>query len=298
MRVDEATLIVEGCLLMIINTIAVYVVVRLNRKTFNNILIGLLFLSHILAGLLNILSTVFEVERRIDLHLQVLTTLYFFTAIEVGFTITISMERYIAIRKPFLHQRLNKVHGACAITAAPLGASVFLVCRHFSATAYLVGFSLIIAGAVLVTVSNIYLYSTVKRQCTRIKSLTKANSRQEETLKKAYVTQRRLRSMKICLLISVSYIFTWVPLAIYMLLRKTIDGIVLTLFPDVLAYSNGIWDVVIFFYLNKTARRHLSKILRLDGVVKSASKWKSSIRLSSFTERKSNKIQPSTCDKM
>ena len=292
MRADEATLIVEGCLLVIINTTAVCVVVQLNRK-FNNILIGLLFLSHIWAGLLNILSTVFEVEGKMDIHLLMVTFLYFFTAVEVGFTITISLERYISIRKPFLYEKLTKIHGTCAIAAAPLGGGVFILCRHFSTTAYLVGFSMIIIGAVIVTVSNIYLYGSVKRQCTRIKSLTKANSRQEEMVKKSYVTKRRLKSLKICLLISVSYIFTWVPLAVYMLLLKTNSGVVLTLFPDVLAYSNGIWDVVIFFYLNKTARRHLSKMLRLNGSI-GVSKWKSSIRLSSFTEHKSNKIHPDT----
>ena len=156
MRADEATLIVEGCLLVIINTTAVCVVIKLNR-TFNNILIGLLFLSHIWAGLLNILSTVFEVEGKMDIHLLMVTFLYFFTAVEVAFTVTISLERYISIRMPFLHQRLTKVHGACAIAAAPLVGGVFILCRQFSPTAYLVGFSMIIVGAVLVTVSNLSL---------------------------------------------------------------------------------------------------------------------------------------------
>ena len=294
MKADQVTLVAEGCLLVLINTIAILVIIKLTR-TFNNILIGLLFLSHILTGVLNVFSVVFEHEGDLERHLFSVTILHFFSGMEVVYTVTISLERFMAIGKPFLYKRLSKIHGACVIAAAPLGAAVYITCLHFSTTAYMAGFGIVILGAVLVTVSNIHLYRSVKGQCRRIKSLTKGNSYIEETQKKASVTKRQLKSLKICLFISVSYLFTWVPLTAYLLLTKTVSGIVITLFPDVLAYSNGIWDVAIFFYLSKTARRHLNTMVKFNAV--STAKWKSSVRPCSsfFIEHQTNKQSLTTC---
>ena len=263
MQADQLSLLVEGCILVIVNATAILVVIvttlkkRQSKMIFNNVLLGFLFMSHLLAGAVNALQVIFEVKGETHLALLAVSILYFLTSLEITFTITISLERYIAIQKPFLYGRLTKTHGACVIVAAPIFSAVFIILQQFSAVVFLVGFGAIFLGAVSIIITNLHLYRSVRGQCVRIKSLTVADTRAEVTQHKADVNKRQLKSLKICLLISVSYVCTWVPLSIYMVVLKTTPGIVLTLYPDVLGFSNGIWDVLIFFYLNKTARRTL-----------------------------------------
>lgn len=261
--------IVESVLMIIGNLIAIRVIIFLNNKlriSFYNLALALLFASHFTTGaailtisILKLAAAHYNVVNLIELIRDCAISL------EVNFTILLSFERFVAVRKPFFYAKLTTRHGAAAIGVVLALTAFFTVWRTLSTKAYISAFFVTIIGAVLIIVSNFLLYRSVKRQCRQIAANIVDKSSKQQHDKRQVIKKRELRSLKICLFIASSYILTWVPLIIVQTIFQNNPSMVLLVkFLAILTFSNGIWDVLTFFALNFKARTKLLTILHLS----------------------------------
>ena len=268
---------IEGALAFMVNSIAL--TVSLKSKSagevfFSNLVFIFLFASHVFCGILNICVGVVEYDSiRIpgnnisDLDGNVTKNAIHMSrdllgGFEVIFTILISMERYVAIRKPIYYNNLNAKHGVFAIVCAisiPIG---FTMWRAFSASAFLVVSGVTFIGAIAVTVTNIALYQSIKRHCLHISRNMVASSLEIGIQRqKLELEQRKLKGLMICVLISATFLISWFPVGIKFmvkfLLRINKQRFYWDVVFSILVFSNSFWDVFIYFYNKKSARQIL-----------------------------------------
>ena len=267
--------IVESLLMITCNVLAIKVIVSLGKMktSFYNVVLFLLFVSHLLTALmLFIKASLFLAYFHKDIIEGVVMARDCFISLEINFTILLSFDRFVAVRKPFFYGKLTSRHGAAAIAVA-IGLTIFFTAwRTVSTKAYMAAFFVVIIGAVLIIVSNFLLYRSVKRQCRQIAATIVDKSSQQQHDKRQEIRKRELRSLKVCLFIASSYILTWVPLIIVQTLhnfqkaneKDVISVEILIKFLAILTFTNGIWDVVIFFALNLKARTKLLMLLHLS----------------------------------
>uniref|UniRef100_A0A7M5V582 G-protein coupled receptors family 1 profile domain-containing protein n=1 Tax=Clytia hemisphaerica TaxID=252671 RepID=A0A7M5V582_9CNID len=119
-------------------------------------------------------------------------------------------------------------------------------------------------GGLFILAANTMLYRSVKRQCQSIITTLVEPTEIEQQKRRNNIRKRQLRSLKICIYIAGSYLLTWFPLMVTVVLQIILEfnkDIVFIMI--ILGFSNGIWDVVIYFHLNRTSRKRLFKLLRL-----------------------------------
>lgn len=274
---------IEGALIFMVNSIAFTVSLKSKGEVFfNNLVFTFLFASHIFCGLLNICVGVVEYDsKRIpgnniinDLDNNTIKNAFhmsrdLFGGLEVIFTILISMERYVAIRKPLLHGNLNAKHGLLVILfaiAIPIGFSVW---RSFSASAFLVVSAVTFMGAITVTVTNIALYRSIKRHSLHISRNMVAGSSENTIIQrqKLELEHRKLKGLMICVFISTTFLVSWFPVGIKFmvkfLLRINKQRFYWDVVFSIVVFSNSFWDVFIYFYNKKSARQALLRIIMI-----------------------------------
>ena len=282
---------IELSILTIVSTTALIIILNKMKKSkrrrqknnnnnlnyFADLLLALLFFTHALSGITNIvwllLQHVFAME---SLPMMIMDMLiHLVSGMVICNTIIISVDRFLAIQKPFLYQQKlqNRQCGVLTILTIVLLPTCFAMLRWVSnSIAYTFGYTFVLLGLVIVTVTNFFLYRLVKQQCHNIASLIVTTSpssnhderhqnkakQQKEALKK-----RQMKSLKVCSFIALTYLLTWVPLVTFLLAKESVP--VLKQFNrnfihvnEIVAYMNGFLDVFIYFYLNKQARRTLS----------------------------------------
>ena len=248
--------------MIFLNSVAFGIIVssRSLRSSFYNVLLSALFMSHLLNGICIVIYISF------DLWLEVSQTTYQVAvtsrdcaiSLEINFTIVLSFERFIAVRKPFLYAKLTKIHGIASIAVAFGLTTFFTVWRQFSTKAYFSAFIVITSGGIFIIISNFLLYRSVKKQCCQIAATIVDRSTQKQNERRNEIRKRQLKSLKICLFIASSYILTWFPLIVVTVRNRNTDiSLLLRKIFAVVSFSNGIWDVLIFFGLNAEARRRL-----------------------------------------
>ena len=264
-------LIVESVLMIVSNLVAVRVIVSLNKikVSFYNLALALLFASHFTTGAALFIKAILNLTNAHDNVVNLIVLIRDCSiSLEINFTILLSFERFIAVWKPFLYAKLTTRHGAAAIGAVLTLTAFFTVWRTISTKAYISAFFVTIIGAVMIIVSNFLLYRSVKRQCRRIAATIVDRSSKQQHDKRQGIKNRELRSLKVCLFIACSYILTWVPLIIIQtIFRNDSSMILLVNFLAILTFTNGIWDVFIYFALNLKARTKLLIFLHLSKAV-------------------------------
>ena len=176
---------------------------------------------------------------------------------ELYFTLLMAGERYFAIKKPFLFAKLTRIHAVatiCVIMCFTIGSTIWLL---FSKLVMFLGAIITLLGGIFITGSSIYLYRSIKRQCHKIASTIVHQSSEMQSNKRKLIKQLELKSLKICCIISVSFLLTYIPLILHGIFRLNVIPTNLDLLPSLVGHSNGIWDVLTFFYLNKYSRKIL-----------------------------------------
>lgn len=261
-EIANSFIFVEGFILIFLNSVSFCIIVtsRNLRSSFYNILLSALFLSHLLNGICIIIYISFDIWS--DVYSKGYTGAIIARdcaiSLEINFSILLSFERFIAVRKPFFYAKLTKIHGIASIGVAIGLTTFFTIFSIFSAKAYLSAFIVITSGGIFIIISNFLLYRSVKKQCSQIAATIVDRSTQKQNEKRNEIRKRQLKSLKICLFIASSYILTWFPLiAVAIGNQKTDTSLLLRKIFAVVSFSNGIWDVLIFFALNAEARRQL-----------------------------------------
>ncbi|XP_066920141.1 green-sensitive opsin-2-like [Clytia hemisphaerica] len=262
---------IEACILIIANIIASTVILSSKhlRSIFNYILLCLLFITHVFTGLFIVIRVALLLWIKSDTTsaLEYVTLLRdTATSLEVHLTILISVERFIAIRKPFLYAKMTKIHAAIGIGIAFALTIVFSINRIFWSAYFIPAFVVTFTGGLVTTISNYILYRSVKRQCMEIAATIVDRSGEKQKKRRELMKKRQLRSLKICIWIAASYILTWFLLiggATVQQQVKSMSSNYLILFALV-GYSNGLWDVIIFFHWNNTAKRQFRKLIHVS----------------------------------
>ena len=256
----------ENLALVIINILASYIIITSKRlrSLFNNLLLCMLFLTHVITGLFNIVRCFFLLRWVLDPEASniIEITRDSFTALEIHLTILLSIERFFAIRKPFVYARLSKIHAGFSISVAVFFSLIFMINRIFWSESIAIATMFVFAGAVLITISNFLLYRSIKRQCHEIAATIVDRSNEQKLRKRKLIKDREMKSLKICLMIAVSYLLTWL-VSGYTVLQRVNKYENLKFVFAIIGFSNGIWDVLIFFHLNSTARNHVRRIVHL-----------------------------------
>ena len=156
--VSSIVLFIESIVILLLNMIAILTMLSLKnlRATFSDRLLLILFTSHLLAAILNIVC-VCLVKYSIENQGILWYGREIVVSFEINYTILISFERFVAIRKPFLYSRLGKFHAVLAILNPIFVTLGYAVWRYYSMSAYFIGSVVTISGGLTIFISNILL---------------------------------------------------------------------------------------------------------------------------------------------
>ena len=277
MYISDSVLIGQLCIVILMNVSAAILILTTKslRAIINNIILALLFGSHIAtSSCIIVITSTYRKYPQIVQRLQEVRDL--FSAFEVGFTIFLSLERYIAIQKPFLYSKLSARHFFISLLTIFCLSIGFFIWRHFSLTAYIFGMIFTTCGCVFICYACASSYRTIKTQCRKISATIVTKSNEQKVKRKTNMRKLQVRSLKICFWIALTYLLTWVPLSIYTFVnnfRREKLPLTYTNLAIMFGYSNGIMDVLIFLYVNNTAKQRLCGIFNKpkDGQVSAVS---------------------------
>lgn len=264
MRVSDYLLLIELVVSIILNVFGVCVIVssRSLRSTASNKIICLLFASHMLTSLSvgTILFTFYACPEHV--WRRIIFAREFLTGMELNFTVLLSLERHVAVQKPFLYAKLTTRHGIGASLFLVFLITIFVCWVSVSVSGYIFGFCVTCTGCCIVVYSSFCSYRTIKEHLRRISSVTVASSTEDRKHIQTTLKKRQMRSLKICFLIAVTYLMSWVPLITFTTLKYWMQTYYGTKFSlDLInamimfGYTNSVMDVIIFFYINSEARK-------------------------------------------
>jgi len=177
------------------------------------------------------------------------------------------VDRYVAIKKPFHYQKLTPRSAVLVISLAVFIALIHIVPSYLFNTTYIAVSFIIILGTVFLCISNLVLYHEVKKTCTKIASTIVHDTQLDELHLRCGVKKRQLKSLKICILIVLSFLLLWLPFLFVSIMRRVKEYVDLKPYGildvkrelHLVANVNGILDVIIFLSINKQAKNVLKK---------------------------------------
>eukprot|EP00111_Clytia_hemisphaerica_P019927 TCONS_00058780-protein len=129
---------IETICLILLNLLTLYIVLfnKDLRRHFHDCLLLALFVSHLICAIMN-LAFMSMILAESDKGIGYVWMLRDGVAgFEFVFTILISVDRYVAIRRPFFYTRLRKSHVILFTCLWMLAAISFLISRFFSVLVY------------------------------------------------------------------------------------------------------------------------------------------------------------------
>ena len=269
--------ILEQLLACFLNGLSIIAILKSKtlRTKFNNLILNFLFISHFINGIVGIVTTVLLTEQ---LPVNVINSLFvtrdFCYILAFCFTVLLSIDRYIAVRFPFFYQTLSKKYQISSVFVIILFNVVFTVWRGFSKSAFIFLMAFTTIGIRIANIANILLFRSVKRQCSAIAAtivLDNTSTQHNRQQQQRNATMRRsLKSLKLCIIVASSLLLVVMPTFVQPSLikkfvgKKTSDDKTtdkgISMFITIVASSNGLWDVLIFLFINSEARK---KVLNL-----------------------------------
>ena len=271
MRVSDYLLLIELALSVLLNVFGVSVITssRSLRSSASNKYLCCLFASHMLTSLSvgTITFTFYAYPEHV--WRSIVLPREFLTGMELNFTVLLSLDRYVAIQKPFVYAELTAKHGVGAALLLVFLNTIFVSWLSVSVTGYIFGFCVTCAGCCIVVYSSYCSYRTIKGHCRRIRSVTVASCDEDRQHQRGTLKKRQMRSLKICFLIAVTYLVSWVPLITYTTLNYWLQtyykihfSIDLNNTAIMFGYTNSLADALIFFYVSSEARKSARAIFR------------------------------------
>lgn len=290
---DQSVLLVlfcESCLIVILNLIAASVLYKIRKRlaSFDLILFLSLLVAHISGGISSALFSIFSISTdQSEPYIFASDVIrHFCIASEIMFTINISIERLVSIQAPYIYQRLRTKHFIVPIAVGLILSGVFVTLTYLTSIGYTFGFIVASIGFVWILVSSTILYRSVRKHLKAIESTLVDRSKIQETQRKTGMKRREMKSLKICISISISFLSTWYPLSVYRFVTHFQNTLGKFVWQDsmfeIFAMTNAIWDVAILYYLNRHFREFFWKRLWTKHRIESTSisNWQQSACLS------------------
>ena len=233
------------------------------KITLNQQLIIALYLSHIGLGTTRlVIKTLLQYAPACETFIMIFRIAQFtISSLEIGFTVTISIERFVTVRYPLNFEKNKKVYRRCyliipLILSLTTSMTVLVLPRNII---WIMAWILSLLGAVAIFTSNTLLYRIVQQHNKDIATITVQNpvAMQKEDLRRK---KRQMRSFNICVLITTSYVSLWIPYLTFSMFRVG-RAIQLWAILDFLAYLNPLLDVLIYLAWTKNTRKVVKHIL-------------------------------------
>lgn len=261
-------LFAEGVVIFLLNFVCLCFIFN-DRKLLKNLpniyLAGLLF-SHGGSGLAVILSYTTRRSFPTVAFVSSFVRFAFYTS-ACCYTFLLSMDRYLAIKKPFFYQTISKrfilITNITVILIAPTTAFFFAYDRY---TIYFAVFLLVFVSLML-AVFNCVLYFELRKQFQSIRSTSVHKSTEQRKASAKDIKQRQLRALKICVFITVSYIVFWYPFTFSAIFSTTspqdAKKVLLTNCLEVFGILDSVVDPLICIHLNKSVKRKIRSFFKL-----------------------------------
>lgn len=257
------------CILIIIFvSFGIYVLVKTKTiwqanesKKLNTylVIILLLFIAHlglavmlfakgiIIFGKLNTPTTIFNEGQ------------FIFSSLEVSYTVMLSLERFLHVRYPFHYRRHENVYMFVFL----LTPVILCVISLALSPRFLISFVFILLGGLIVLVSNIYLYYTIRKQSFKIKSTMVHRNTKQQIEGESVMRRKQMRSLKICAFMTLTYCLLWFPFSLLHASPTANETVILLrrIF-YLFAYLNALTDVFIYLTLCRNARRVLRLLFK------------------------------------
>lgn len=265
------SLFIQAVIIVIINVFSLWIIIRSGRiyKKLQNIYLMGLLLSHGLNGLSFVLYYVLvnmtSVSKTLLYHVKMMRdTFYIFSAC---YTTMIALDRYLAIKRPFYYTTLGKrfviISNSLIVLISVVVKLAFVLT---TITTTIIAFLVILIFSASVGFFNYVLYREVKKQYVSINSMTVYHTNEAEAKHKKYIKRRQLRSLKICLLLTFSYVLFWLPYVVTVLLYQMFKTFLMWKVRSCLELFNlfnSIVDVVIYVSLNNDMKQEMKKFFFL-----------------------------------
>lgn len=268
--------IVEQFVSLLFNLLAIYVLLPSLKSSQNSInsfgklngfFLETLFVAHAASCINGLPAMVVYIYNGARINPYIRTSLVmneFIFIVEVLTTITLSIDRYIAIRKPFMYQKFTKKHGYLVVSMIFFLSILHTIPAFLFKTTYIAISSLIIIGCIAICICNYRLFKEVKQQCKQISATIVHRDQKSELELKNKINLRLLKSLKMCLVIVLTFLMLWMPyLVILVLTKKKITNDFLYKLMELIANLNGIFDVLTFFMFRSQARQMILELLCL-----------------------------------
>lgn len=266
--------IVEQLVSLLFNLAAVYVLspslkpLQNEKKSFgklNGIFLLTLFAAHAVScinGLPAMAVYIYNGTRINPYTRSSLVMNEFIFIVEVLTTITLSIDRYLAIKKPFMYQNLTEKHAYLTISVILFLGVLHTIPAFLFETTYVAISSLIIIGCIAICICNYRLFAEVKQQCKQISTTIVHRDHETELQMKSKINMRLLKSLKMCLVFVLTFLMLWMPfLVIVVLTKKKIMNNLIYKMMQLIAILNGIFDPLTFFVFRRKARKMILKLL-------------------------------------
>lgn len=257
----------QSVIIFLLNSTCIFIIFKNRRllKNLQNIYLSGLLISHGGNGLSDILAyTTRTLSPIISLAFKNIRYMLYSSA--CFYTLFLSLDRFLAIKRPFFYQTLSKSFIICTNIAIMFCTmsflSLFLINNLYGM--YMSILSILIASFML-GVFNSIMYLELKKQFRNIQSTSVHNSSKDQLKSRKKIKHRQLRALKLCVFITVSYVTFWSPYMISGLISKTSTRSAVDIFLanclEIFAVLDSIVDPLIYIYLNKTVKRKFRDFL-------------------------------------
>ena len=239
---------------------------RQQQTTLNLKLIVALFLSHVGLGISRLVVDLLMKLGNSKNHtsntcIQIFgLAQYSFSCLEIGFTVIISIERYLTIRFPLNFEKNKKLYQRCYFISPLFLTLILSVGSIFSQDIVLfISWIMALLGVLLILITNGLLYLIVQKHNKSITALMVHPSSKLRIDEVQRRKKRQRRSFKICAMITISYVCLWMPYLTFSMFIGANYILWATL--DFLAYFNPLLDVLIYLAWMKNTRRTIKNLI-------------------------------------
>lgn len=233
-------------------------------KKYHNVLLAGLIISHSGNGLSNMIQYILH-QASVDVDILKVWWLSrdIFYALAISYTLLLSIDRYLAIKKPFYYGTLTSRYILFVNLCAFFVSGTYKTAVVLSPVAFSMLPPLIFLVTVVLAVVNSVLYWEVKKQCGTIIATSVHESHQQHQLHVKNVKQRQFKTLKMCVVITVTYTLFWTPFVVlagvYFVYEKEKSVWNLKRYFGLVALLDCIVDAIIYMKMNKDVKKEFYK---------------------------------------